>query len=777
MPRFSSLALVGLVTFSLATSCDVPPEDGTEVVTGEATVPSQFVDASFVSGLSSPTTMEFAPDGRLFVCEQGGALRVIKNGSLLSTPFLKVTVDTAGERGLLGVAFDPSFSSNHFVYVYYTSTSNGIHNRVSRFTVNGDVVTSGSEKVLLELPALTANFHNGGALHFGSDGKLYIAVGDNKTGSPAQSLSAYWGKILRINKDGTIPSDNPFFNTANAKREIWARGFRNPFTFNVQPGTGRIFVNDVGEGSWEEIDDLTKGANYGWPNSEGATTTSGEKTPFFSYSSSGSTNPNCAIVGATFYNPSTVKFPADYVGDYFFADYCGGTIWRIDSASKTKNTFASGLSSPVDVRVGTDGNLYYLQHGGSVRRVTFTGTVSAPPTITDQPVSKTVSVGQSATFTVAASGSGTLSYQWQRNGANISGATTTSFTIASAQTADSGAGFRCVVKNSVGSATSNTATLTVTTNKAPTATITAPAAGTLYSGNQTITYAGKGTDPEDGTLAASQLTWWIDFHHDTHTHPFLQPTSGMTGGTFVVPVNNEVSANVWYRIHLKATDKGGLTGETFVDVKPRTVSFTITSNPAGLQLTLDGQPFTAPKTVTGVVGISRQLGGVTPQTLSGTTYAFSSWSDGKAATHTISTPSTATTYTATFAKSTVKIYEAETALVSGAAIASSSAGFTGTGFVDYINASGDFVEWTVNAATAGTYTLKFRFANGGTNTRSLAIKVNGTTVNSALAFGPTGAWTTWTTKDQQVTLVAGSNKVRATATGTSGPNIDHLEGP
>ncbi|HXU82349.1 MAG TPA: carbohydrate-binding protein, partial [Polyangia bacterium] len=391
--------------------------------------------------------------------------------------------------------------------------------------------------------------------------------------------------------------------------------------------------------------------------------------------------------------------------------------------------------------------------------------------------SKTVSVGQSVTFTVGASGSGTLTYQWQRNGANISGATSPSFTLASPQLSDSGAGFRCMVKNSVGTATSNTATLTVTSNKAPTATISTPAAGTLYSGGQTISYSGKGTDPEDGTLAASQLTWQVDFHHDTHIHPFIAPTTGAASGSFVVPVDNEVSPNVWYRILLTAKDKNGLTNQTFVDVKPRTVTFTVASNPTGLQLTLDGQPFTAPKTVTGVVGISRQIGAVTPQTLSGSTFAFSSWSDGKAATHTISTPSTATTFTANFSKSTVRIFEAESALLSGAVVASTKTGFTGTGYADYINASGDFVEWTVSAATAGTKTLTFRFANGSTATRSLAIKVNGTTVNSNLGFAPTGDWAIWKTVSVSASLLAGTNKIRATATGTSGPNIDHLEAP
>src|SRR5687768_2735339 len=145
-----------------------------------AAIPSGFTETQIVSGLASPTAMAFAPDGRIFVALQGGQLRVIKNGALLPTPFLTVTVSSSGERGLLGVAFDPAFATNGFVYVYYTATTPAIHNRLSRFTANGDVAVAGSETVLLELNNLSsATNHNGGALHFGPDGKLYVAVGEN----------------------------------------------------------------------------------------------------------------------------------------------------------------------------------------------------------------------------------------------------------------------------------------------------------------------------------------------------------------------------------------------------------------------------------------------------------------------------------------------------------------------------------------------------------------------------------------------------------------------
>src|SRR5207248_1185562 len=237
-----------------------------------ANLPSGFTEAQVGNNLSGPpTAMAFAPDGRLFVCQQNGQLRVIKNGSLLGTTFVTLTVDSSGERGLLGIAFDPNFATNHYLYVYYTVATSPIHNRVSRFTAAGDTAAPGSHAVILELNNLSsATNHNGGAIHFGPDGKLYIAVGENANGANSQTLSNLLGKMLRINSDGSIPTDNPFYNTATgSNRAIWALGLRNPFTFAFQPGTGRMFINDVGESTYEEINDGIAGSNYGWPITEG----------------------------------------------------------------------------------------------------------------------------------------------------------------------------------------------------------------------------------------------------------------------------------------------------------------------------------------------------------------------------------------------------------------------------------------------------------------------------------------------------------------------------
>jgi len=350
-----------------------------------ATLPVGFTEIA-ITGLSNPTAMDIAPDGRIFVCQQGGSLRVFKNGVLLSTPFVTLNVDPNGERGLLGIAFDPNFANNGFLYLYYTVATTPRHNRVSRFTANGDVAVAGSETIILELDNLSsATNHNGGAIHFGPDGKLYIAVGENANSSNSQTLANLLGKVLRINADGTIPPDNPFFNMASGNnRSIWAMGLRNPFTFAFQPGTGRLFINDVGQDTWEEINDGIAGSNYGWPNTEGVTTNPQFRSPLFVYGHGIGATTGCAIAGGAFYNPTTVTFPPGFVGQYFFADLCSGWIRVFDPISNTASSFATGISQPVDLKVGTDGSLYYLSRGSSALfRVQFNEPMLIPETGSD----------------------------------------------------------------------------------------------------------------------------------------------------------------------------------------------------------------------------------------------------------------------------------------------------------------------------------------------------------------------------------------------------------
>jgi glucose/arabinose dehydrogenase len=363
-----------------------------------ATLPAGFTEVQVGSNLSgAPTAMDFSPDGRLFVCQQGGQLRVIENGILLATPFVTVTTAANGERGLLGVTFDPNFASNQFVYVYYTVTTAPIHNRVSRFTANGNVAT-GSETVILELDNLSAaTNHNGGAIHFGPDGKLYVAVGENANASNAQSLSNRLGKLLRINADGTIPADNPTSfpgivgSPSGNNRAIWAVGLRNPFTFGFQPGTGRLFINDVGEGTWEEINDGLVGSNYGWNICEGfcSPPNATYRDPLFEYGHGISGTTGCAVVGGVFYNPAINQFPPSYVGKYFFGDLCSGWIRLFDPSNSTASDFATGIATLVDLKLGPEGSLYYLAQGsgGQVWKISATSVATPTPTPTGTPPS------------------------------------------------------------------------------------------------------------------------------------------------------------------------------------------------------------------------------------------------------------------------------------------------------------------------------------------------------------------------------------------------------
>ncbi|MBI5719861.1 MAG: PQQ-dependent sugar dehydrogenase [Burkholderiales bacterium] len=350
---------------------------------GGRNVPAGFsLNEGWVTGLASAAAFAQAPDGRLFVAEQGGNLRVVKNGVLLGSPFVSLTVDASGERGLIGVATHPNFASNHFVYVYYTRINGGArNNRISRFVATGDVV-AGPETVIIDLPDLStfATNHNGGGMKFGPDGKLYVGVGDNGNGALAQNLGHPFGKMLRLNDDGSVPGDNPYANTQTGQgRFVWAYGLRNPFTFAIQPGTGRMHINDVGEQTWEEINLGAPGANYGWPASEGpANVTTGVTAPLFAYghdpavpagSGPGGFFIGQAIAGGAFYPTSGAGlFPAPYRGQYFFADFLDRFIGVLDTANgNAAYAFGSVSGRPVDMLVGSDGALHVLTRDAIAR--------------------------------------------------------------------------------------------------------------------------------------------------------------------------------------------------------------------------------------------------------------------------------------------------------------------------------------------------------------------------------------------------------------------------
>lgn len=611
----------------------------------------QFSQVLVTNGISTPTAMAFTPDGRIFVTSQSGALRVIKNGTLLTTPFVSLTVNSSGERGLIGVAVDPDFATNHYVYLYHTVPGSPPHNRVTRYTADGDVALTGSDVTVIDLdPLSSATNHNGGAMHFGLDGKLYVAVGDNANGANAQNLDTYHGKLLRMNADGSIPGGNPFTTGTEQRRRVWAYGLRNPYTFSIQPGTGKLFVNDVGQSTWEEINDATTGGlNFGWPSAEGNSANPAYTNPVYVYGHGGGTSGGCAITGGTFFNPASTNYPAQYAGRYFYQEFCNNWMGVLDlTVSPASNSlFASSLSgSGLAVTTGPDGNLYYLSRQNSaLYKIVYTPPLT-PPAISNHPSNITVPEGGTATFTVSASGTQPLQYQWQKNNANINGATSASYTINNAAMASAG-NYRVVITNVAGSATSNNATLTVVANKPPVATITSPVEGTQYTAGSMLAFAGNGTDQEDGTLPASAFSWAIDFHHDTHKHD--QPAiNGVKSGAYDIPDEGETSFNVWYRLILTVTDSRGLAGKDSVDVHPRLSTIALNTIPEGLQVTLDGQPVATPASVIGVEGIKRAIGTTAEQVLDGQSYTFDSWSNGGSVQQIISTPADDISLVATF---------------------------------------------------------------------------------------------------------------------------------
>jgi glucose/arabinose dehydrogenase len=422
--RFGCKVSAVLLLLFLLVSCSSSPS---EVETLETqSVPSGFQD-NLVARVSSPIALAFTPDGRLLIAEQGGRLRVFKN-SLLATPALNLSsrLCSDSERGLLGVAVDPQFASNRYVYLYYTfdkfnncatQTTNVPVNRVSRFTLpTSNVIDPQSEKVLINnIPSYAGN-HNGGDVGFGKDGLLYISVGDGgcdyagnsgcaSSNDAARDKHALLGKILRITKTGGIPSGNPFRGTNTARcnvsgriqagktcQEIFATGLRNPFRIAFDPNVTatKFFINDVGQDTWEEIDQGRRGADYGWNSREGdcatgsttncGTPPAGLTNPIYDYLNGGggsSLFQNCSSITGGAFVPNGV-WNSSYTNSYLFADFVCGKIFKLTRTSSgyQATQFASNLGSYSVVHLafgpfGSSQALYYttFANGGEVRRI------------------------------------------------------------------------------------------------------------------------------------------------------------------------------------------------------------------------------------------------------------------------------------------------------------------------------------------------------------------------------------------------------------------------
>jgi glucose/arabinose dehydrogenase len=726
-----------------------------------ATLPSGFQESVIFTGLVNPTVVRFASDGRVFVAEKRGVIKVFDSlTDTTPTVFadLNVNVYNFWDRGLLGMALAPNFPFDPSVYVLYTydhelgstapaprwgtpgvysdpcptppgATADGcvVSGRLSRLQAAGNTMT-GSEQVLIEDWCQQYPSHSIGSLEFGPDGALYASGGDgasfnfvdygqdgmplNPCGDPPGAVGATLspptaeggalrsqdlrtggdpvtldGSIIRVDPaNGSGMPGNPLASNPDPNaRRIIAYGMRNPFRFTFRPETPELWAGDVGWGEWEEINRIpnaTDGVmeNFGWPCYEGPARQGGydganlnlceslyaspgaHTPPYHAYHHNNRVvaNETCptgssSIAGLEFEFYTGTRYPAQYDGALFFADYSRDCIWAMfkgvdgHPSPGQIQTFAAGAANPVFLEEGPNGDLFYVDFdGGTIRRIQYfaanqppTAVANAAPTIGNAPLT----VNFDGTGSTDPDGD-PLTYAWDLDG---DGAYDDSTAARASYTYNADGTYSPALRvtdSRGGSDISDPLTITVG-NTAPTATISAPVAGTTWRVGDVISFSGSATDAQDGSLPAAALKWDLILHHcpsNCHTHP-LQSFDGVAGGTLTAP-DHEYPSHL--ELRLTATDSGGLTDTETRQLDPRTVLLTLQSNPGGLQLAFNGTTERAAFSRKVIVGSQNTISALSPQRKGKTNYNFVSWSDGGAQTHTITAPATATTYTARF---------------------------------------------------------------------------------------------------------------------------------
>lgn len=637
-----------------------------------------------------PTALAATPDGRLLIANQGGRLRVydLNQNYMVGSAALDVggISCTDSEQGLEGVAVDPNFSANHYIYIYHTYCANSDrYNRVVRYVLNNDNTTSGATPLLTHIPAICGN-HNGGDLKFGSDGLLYISVGDGGCGTGndrARDWSTMSGKILRINADGSIPISNPWVNPSGnifstrrcsgsgesrqsgvACQEAIVRGLRNPFRLAFKQGSSQWYINDVGQGTWEEINEGQVGGDYGWNQREGfcvidsssncGGTPSGMIDPIIALSHN---DGYCSVTGGAFAVGG--NWPAPYDNGYFFGDYCKSNVYFLNMTSGTPSVenFASGSYAIVAVMFDSNTRaLYFTSQNGDVRRVTYTGNANRAPSATVQ--------------TSATSGPVPLTVEFNAVATDPDGDPVT----AAWDFGDGSTGTDLSTSHTYNSAGVFTAKLTVTDNKgavgapvqipvypgntAPNPVITSPSADKLFRVGEVITLSGTANDAEDGDVSSS-LSWKVWLHHvsyrlpgNEHTHPFLSKTGSSVQITAPPPEDIDAAPLSYIEIQLTAVDKAGVSSTITQTLQPNRVSVTLNTSPSGLIVDANGTRFVASSTFTYWEGAPLNLSTLALQEApSSQYYNFNGWSDNGAITHTVQTLAPDMSITATFVPS------------------------------------------------------------------------------------------------------------------------------
>ncbi len=606
-------------------------------------LPENFQSTPIITrGLDLSTGFEIAPDGRIFITEQEGKVKIYKNRELLSEPFMDLNSFSKGENGLLGLEFDPNFEENGYLYLYYVDEER--EGNLIRVDATEDKFT-GNPTHLFTPEFKSNNIHQGGTIEFGPDGKLYLSLGDNENSENAQDLTNSRGAILRLNKDGSVPEDNPFVDEEDIRPEIWAYGLRNPFRFQFDSVAGTLWVGDVGHNDFEEINIIEKGKNYGWPICEGPCENPGMENPVYYYDhmENGSFRGASVTMGPTYYGD---MFPDEYRGKHFFADYVRGYIEILDD-DLNNEMFHSRAGTVVDMEIAPDGSLYYMTiFPGGLFRVTFSTTEKIPVAVISSDKTATNDTSLEVQFTGSNSydpDGDSLSYEWDF------GDGTTSTEPNPAKTYNEKGEYDAVLIVNDGENYASSYPIDIRVGEKPKINIENPPEGYTYKAGDEISYFISTRDGEGRELSPDSITTNIWLHHQKHVHPFIHKNKG-NSGEFTIPTRGEPSAETWYRIEVDVVDEDGIENEMIRDIEPETVNININTEPKNLEIILDGSPKETPTDTGGVVNFERKIEAPEIQYMNRETYVFSKWADGGDRVREINTPDSDVSYTAIYSK-------------------------------------------------------------------------------------------------------------------------------